>query len=182
MRSRRRLVAGLCLLGVAAISSWAVARTAAPSAALAGLAAVAGVVTFGFALSPALAGRRSRTMAAGLLLVGAAVVAGGSGQPTHGRVVFFVVSGVVLFCAAEFADRALSMPRQAEQRPGADHFSATWVIAVAVGSAAASYAVISARGVFEGGGPAALAVGTAAAVLVAGLAALLLRTSSRDGA
>jgi len=98
-------------------------------------------------------------MAAGLLLVGAAVVAGGSGQPTHGRVVFFVVSGVVLFCAAEFADRALSMPRQAEQRPGADHFSATWVIAVAVGSAAASYAVISARGVFEGGGPAALAVG-----------------------
>ena len=55
----------------------------------------------------------------------------------------------------------------------------TLLLAVAVGSGGLSYGAISIRGLLADGGPAALIAGTAAAVLVAFLAALLLRTRAR---
>lgn len=120
-------------------------------------------------------------MATGLLLVGAAAVISATGQPATDRTAFLVISGAALFCAAEIADHALSPARGAERRPGVDRWTPAWVLGVALGSAAVSYAVISARSIFAGGGPAALAAGTAAAVLVAFLAALVLRTGPRAG-
>ncbi len=177
-RTSRRLQLGLSLFGLCVIASWGVAYATA-SAAIVALAGVAGVVTFALGLSPALAKRRNSTMPAGLLLVGAAVVISAAAQTATARTVFLVVSGAVLFCAAEIADRALSQARDVERRPRADREGPVWALGVAVGSAAVSYAVISAKSLFAGGGPAALVAGTAAAVLVAFLAAVLLRTGPR---
>jgi hypothetical protein len=92
-----------------------------------------------------------------------------------------VVSGAVLFLAAELADSALSIAAHAERRPGVDRWSPTWVLGVAVGSAALSFGVISARGFLAGGGPAALGTGTAAATLIAFLVVLALRTRPTSG-
>ncbi len=61
-------------------------------------------------------------------------------------------------------------------------WSPTWVLGVAVGSAGLSYGAVASRGLLAGGGPAALAAGTGAAMLVAFLAAFLLRTRARNGA
>jgi hypothetical protein len=61
-------------------------------------------------------------------------------------------------------------------------WSPTWVLGVAVGSAGLSYGAVASRGLLAGSGPAALAAGTGAAMLVAFLAAFLLRTRARNGA
>jgi hypothetical protein len=171
----------LALAGPGAVDGWALSHMTGIAAGAAALAGVAGAVTFAAALSPKLATRRHRSMATGLVLIGAAVVTSAIGQPAGQRNGFLVVSGAVLFCAAETADRALDRPRASEARPGVDRFAMTSVLAVAAGAGALSYLAISVRGAFAGGGPAALAAGTVAAILVAVLATVVLRTGVGDG-
>ena len=57
-----------------------------------------------------------------------------------------------------------------EYRPGARRWDPFWILGVAAASAGVSYAAVSARSLVAGGGPAALAAGTVAAVLVVVLA------------
>ena len=109
------------------------------------------------------------------------VVVGALGEAVSTRASVLAISGAVLFCAAEVANRSIDQPRHVEHRPGVERWSPAWVLGVAAGSAGLSYGAIAARGLLAGGGPAALAAGTAAAMLVAFLAALLLRTRSRTG-
>jgi len=120
-------------------------------------------------------------MATGLVLVATSVVVSATGGAAPARTGFLVVSGAVLFCAAEVAERALANARKAEYRPGVDRWSTAWVLGVAAGSAGLSYGAISARGLLAGGGPAALAAGVAAATLVAFMVVLVLRTRPRTG-
>jgi hypothetical protein len=79
--------------------------------------------------------------------------------------------------SAQPLDRA----HHVEHRPGVERRSPTWVLGVAVGSAGLSYGAVASRGLLAGGGPAALAAGTGATMLVAFLAAFLLRTRARNG-
>jgi hypothetical protein len=121
-------------------------------------------------------------MATGLVLVGAAVVVAAVSEGVGARTVTAVVAGPVLFWAAETGDRALAGGGGVETRRGTDRWGTVSVLGVAAGSAAFSYGLVSVRGVLSGGGAAALAAGTAAAVLVAGLTTLVLRGRYREGA
>ena len=80
------------------------------------------------------------------------------------------IAGAVLFCTAEVGERSLGGPRRLEYRPGARRWNPFWILGVAAASAGVSYAAVSARSLVAGGGPAALAAGTVAAVLVVVLA------------
>jgi len=179
-RSRALSFIASCL-AVAGVATWAAAQTAAPSEAVTVLAGFAGVIVFSASLAPALARGRHRTMATGLVLVAVAVVVAATKQAPGTRTGFVVVSGAVLFCAAETADRVASRARRAERRPGVDRSGLAWVLAVALGAGAVSYGCVSARDALAGGGPAGLAAGTAAAILVAALAAMTLRARGRRG-
>ena len=166
----------MSVFGITAVTTWAVVQATAPMTATVALAGIAGVVIFAMALTAPLKRMRNRTIATGLVLVGTAAVAGTLGEAVATRGSVLAISGAILFCAAEAADRSLDRTRHVE------HWSPVWVLGVAVGSAGLSYGAIAARGLLAGGGPGALAAGTAAAVLVAFLAALLLRTSARTDA
>jgi hypothetical protein len=87
----------------------------------------------------------------------------------------------VLFSAAEIADRSLDQGRHLEHRPGVRRWSPGWILGVAAAAGAVSYGAVALRGVLAGGGPAALAAGTVAAVLVAILTAALVRNRVRAG-
>lgn len=178
----RILGAVVAILAVAGVATWAAAQTAAPSEAVTALGGIGGVCVFSACLSPVSAPARHRTMATGLVLVGVAVVVASTKEASAARMSFVVASGVILFCAAETADRSVSRSRRVERRPGVDRSATAWMLAVAAGSGAVSYVAISVRGLLSGGGPAGLAAGTAAAVLVAVLTVLALRVRSRPGA
>jgi hypothetical protein len=171
----------LSVVAISAVAAWALAHATAQLAPAVALAGIAGVVTFAAALAGPLVGRRNRTVATGLVLVGTSVVVGTLHEAGAGRTVALAISGAILFCAAEVADRSLDQARHAEHRPGVARWSPAWVLAVAAGSAGVAYGAISTRGFVADGGPAALAAGTAGAVLVAVLAAVAVRTRSRPG-
>jgi hypothetical protein len=166
----------LSVSAAGAVAAWAVLHSPVRLTPVVGLAGGGGIVTFAIALTDPMRLKRNRTMATGLVLVATAVVASAFGAAGPVRTGFLTVSGAVLFCAAEVADRALPNARKTEHRPGVDRWSATWVLGVAAGSAGLSYGAISARGLLAGGGPAGLTAGVAAATLVAFLVVLLLRT------
>ena len=180
---RRSRIAGAALgvVVTSAVAAWALAHATTRLAPAVALAGIAGIVTFTAARTAPFAPRRNRTIATGLVLVGTAVVVGALGEAVSTRASVLAISGAVLFCAAEVANRSIDQPRHVEHRPGVERWSPAWVLGVAAGSAGLSYGAIAARGLLAGGGPAALAAGTAAAMLVAFLAALLLRTRSRTG-
>ncbi|MGA2527538.1 MAG: hypothetical protein ABSG36_00090 [Acidimicrobiales bacterium] len=165
----------LSILAISGVVAWAVSRSAPAQAAAVALAGVAGVVTFAFGLSRPFAARRHRTMATGLVLVGAAVVTSAAHNTSGSRASFLAMSGGILFCAFEVADGSLVSIGHVERRVRG-HWSLAWVLGVAFGSGALSYEAVSTRSLAVGSGPAALAVGTAAAVLVAFLVVFLLRT------
>ncbi len=176
-RRSRNTAFALSVVATSCLVAWAIAQATASVAPGAALAGIAGVVTF--ASASARAARRSRAIAIGLVLIGVAVGLATLHEPAATRTAALAIAGAVMFCAAEVADRSLDQSRQVEQRPGVDRWSPTLVIGVAAGSAVVSYSAASARGPLGGGGPAGLAVGTAAAVLVAILAALVVRARIR---
>lgn len=182
-RSRRRsrlFGTGSAVVVLAAVASWATVRATASLAAAVVLTAVAGIVTFAVSLAPSSIPRRHRTMATGLVLVGAAAVVASLHQTATNQRDFLLLSGAGLFCAAELADRALSRARGVQCIPGTDRLGPVWVTAVALSAAALSYGAVSARNVLAGGGPAALVAGTLAATLVAFLSlGLSVRARSR---
>ena len=171
----------LSIFGISAVAAWAISLATENRTATVALAGVTGVVTFAVALTAPFARARNRTSATGLALVGAAVVVGAMGQTAADRTTVFAISGAILFCAAELADRSLARARGVERRRGVERWSLAWVLGGAIGSAGLSYAAIATRGLLGGGGPAALAVGTAGAMLLSFLAALVLRTRARSG-
>jgi len=168
--------ATLSLAGTSAVAAWSLAHTTAQLAPVVVLAGLAGIITFAAAFARPLARARNRTISTGLVLVGVAIVAGTLHETVTARSGVLAISGAVLFCAAEIADRSLDDPRRSERRSGAGRWSPAWVLGAAAGSAAVSFGAIAARGLFANGGPAALTAGTVAAVLVAVLAAALLRS------
>jgi len=176
---RRTRLAGfaLSIAATSAVAAWAFSQSTAVAAPAVGFAGIAGVVTF----SGALDRRLTRTMATGLVLVGTAAALGTLQDTPAARSLALAVAGAVLFLAAEIADRALDQKGQLEHRPGVRRWSPLSLLAVAVGSAGVSYGVVSARGFLSGGGPAALAAGTAGAALVAAFTVLALRSSLRGG-
>ncbi len=174
-RRSRSVGVVLSIAAASALVAWAVAQSSATLAPVATFAGIAGVVT----LAAALAGGRSRTISTGLVLVGAAVVAGTLHEAAGTRAAALALSGAIMFCVAEVADRSLDQARGMERRRGARHWDPAWVIGVAAVAAAASYAAASIRGFVAGGGPAALAAGTVAAVLVAVLARGALQARAR---
>jgi hypothetical protein len=89
---------------------------------------------------------RDRAIATGLVLVGTASVVGAMAEAVTARVVVLAISGAVLFCAAEVADRSLGQAHQVEYRPGVARWSPTWVLGVAAGSAGLSCGAAAARG------------------------------------
>jgi hypothetical protein len=180
-RGLRIASTALSILATAGVAAWAVAHSTARLAPVVGLAGTAGVVTFAIALTEPFRASRNRAMSTGLVLVATSVVVCATGSAAPARTGFLVVAGAILFCAAEFADRALANARKTEHRRGVDRWSATWVIGVASGSAGLSYGAISARGLLVGGGPAALVAGVAAATLVAFLVVLVLRSRPSTG-
>lgn len=180
-RGRRVVGAGLAVGAAALVTAWAVAHATVEMAPVVGLAGAAGVITFALAVGVAMPSRFSRTLATGLVLVGTAVVVSSVGVSAPARIGFLTISGAVLFCAAELADRSSAHSRKAGHRPGVRSWEAAWVLGVAAGSAGLSYAAFSARGPVAGGGPAALAAGVAGAVLVAFLVVLLLRIRPHTG-
>ena len=109
------------------------------------------------------------------VLVGTAVVVGTLHETASTRAGVLAIAGAVLFCSAELADLSLAYGRQVEYRRGVRRFNPAGILGVAVASGAASYGAASTRGLVAGGGPAALAGGTVAAVLVVILARTLLR-------
>jgi len=169
------------VIAIAAVATFAVVHSLARLTPVVGLAGVGGVVTFVVALTGRSRAKRNRTMVTGLVLVATAVVVSATRDAAPARAGFLVVSGAVLFCAAEVADRAQANARKTEHRPGVDRWSATWVLGVATGSAGLAYGAISARGFFAGGGPAALTAGVVGATLVAFLVLVVLRTGPRTG-
>jgi hypothetical protein len=175
---RRSRAVGLLssVAGTSAIASWAVAQSTAPLAPIVALAGIAGTVT----LASAFVGRRVRTISTSLVLVGIAVVVGSLHEAAGTRAGVLSVSGAVLFCIAEVADRSLDQPRGVDRRRGVRHWNPAWVLGVAAASAAAGYGAASIRGAVAGGGPAALAAGTIAATLVGFLARGALRTRVRS--
>ena len=128
-----------------------------------------------------LAQARSRTVATGLALVGTALVVSQLGKPVAARATVFAISGAILFCAAELADGTLDRSPKVEHRPGVERWNPTLLLGVSLGAGGLSYGAIASRGLLADGGPPALVAGTAAAVLVAFLASLLLRTRARHG-
>ena len=176
--SRPSRVVGLAsaIIGTSAIAVWAVAQSTPSLAPIVALAGIAGTVTLACAFAP----RRIRTISMALLLVGTAVVVGSLHEPAGTRAGVLSISGAVLFCVAELADRSLDQPRGAERRRGVRHWNPAWVLGVAAASAAAGYGAASIRGVVAGGGPAALAAGTIAAALVGFLARGALRGRPRS--
>jgi hypothetical protein len=178
----RAVGATAAIVAVAGVAAWAAAQTAAPSEAVTVLAGISGVCLFAACLSPVLAPRRHRTMATGLVLIGVAVVVAATKETTAARTSFVVASGIILFCAAETADRSVSRSGRVERRRGVDRSGTVLMLAVAAGSGAVCYGAISARELLSGAGPAGLAAGTVAAILVAVLTVMALRTRSRPGA
>ncbi len=180
---RRSQITGVTvsLVGASAVAVWALAHASPKSAPVVGLAGIVGVVVFATALTAPFAPLRRRAIAAGLVFLGTASVVGAAADAFALRAAVLAISGGVLFCAAEVIERSVGLARHVKYCPGVDRWSPPWVLGVAAGSAGLSYGVITARGLLAGGGPAALAAGTAAAVLVAFLVALLLRTRTRSG-
>jgi hypothetical protein len=167
----------LSVVATSAVAGWALTHSTAELAPAVALVGISGICIF----AAALVGKRNRTIATGLALVGAAAVIGALHEAAATRAGVLSVSGAVLFCAAEIADRSLDQARSVEHRRGVERWSPAWVLGVAAGSAGVSVGVDSARGAFTGGGPAALAVGTAAAVLATILASIVLRARARTG-
>lgn len=165
----------LSVLALAGLVSWSLTRQSDAYTALAGLAGVIGVLTFAASLTPAFWPGRHRTRATGALLVATATVLASLREPVGTRTAFLVLSGAVLFCALELSDRPIRDPRGMERLPGADPWRPAAVLALTAGASALSYAAVSARSALGGGGPAGLAAGTIAAVLVAFLALALAR-------
>jgi uncharacterized YccA/Bax inhibitor family protein len=176
---RRSSAAGVALsvVGVFAVAAWALAHATAELAPATALVGISGICIF----TAALVGKRKRTTASGLFLAGAAAVIGALHQAASTRAGVLAVSGAVLFCAAEIADRSLDQMRIVAHRRGVVRWSPAWVLGVAAGSAGVSFGADSMRGLFTAGGPAALAAGTAAAMLVAILASAALRARARAG-
>jgi hypothetical protein len=172
----------LSVTATAAVAAWALWHASAALAPTVALAGIAGVITFALSFRVPLAPARNRSVATGLVLVAIAVVVASQAEAGGTRTGFLVVSGAVLFCAAEVAERSLSYPSHVEHRPGVERWGQAWVLGVAVGSAALSYGAISTRGLLANGGPAALAAGTAAALLVAVLTTLVVRARTRTAA
>ena len=164
------------MIGTLVVAVWALSHSSAQSAPPVALAGLAGVMTFAAALTAPLAPMRDRATATGLVLVGTASVVGAMAEAVAARAVVLPISGAILFCAAEVADRSLGQAPQVEYRPGVERWSPKWVLGVAAGSAGLSCGATATRGLLAGGGPAALAAGTATATLVALLVALVLRT------
>ena len=163
--------------GLLAVAAWALGHSSAQLAPAVFLLGIVGVGLF----AAALVGKRGRTIVPGLSLVGACAAVGALHEGAGVRAGVLAVSGAVLFCAAEVADRTLDRTRAAEDRLGVARWSPGWVLGVATLSACVAFGAGSARNIVAGGGPAALAAGTAASVLVAVLAALVLRLRSRPG-
>ena len=180
---QRSRIAGVALsLALdSAVAIWALENASAPLAPAVAMVGIAGVITLAAALTVPLAPIRSRTITTGLVLVGTASVVGATTQPATTRSVVLAISGALLFCATEFADRSLAHKRAVKHMPGVERWSPRLVLGVAVGSAGLACGATWTRGSLAGGGPAALAAGTVAATLVAFLVALLLRTRARTG-
>jgi len=136
---------------------------------------------FAAALTSPLAPLRNRAIGTGVVLLGTASVIGATADAFATRAAVMVISGGVLFCAAEVADRSVAAARHVEHLPGVDRWSPAWVLGVAAGSAGLSYAAGMARGPLAGGGPVALAAGTAASTLIAFHVVLVLRARVRKG-
>ena len=172
-RRSRSVGVVLSIAAASTLVAWAVAQSSATLAPVATFAGIAGVVTLAAA-----GGRPQPHDLDGLVLVGTAVVAGTlhEARNTCGCP---RLSGAIMFCVAEVADRSLDQARGMERRRGARHWDPAWVIGVAAVAAAASYAAASIRGFVAGGGPAALAAGTVAATLVAVLARGALQARAR---
>ena len=136
---RRSRIAGAALgvVVTSAVAAWALAHATTRLAPAVALAGIAGIVTF---------------------------VVGALGEAVSTRASVLAISGAVLFCAAEVANRSIDQPRHVEHRPGVERWSPAWVLGVAAGSAGLSYGAIAARGLLAGGGPAALAAGGTKAI------------------
>jgi len=91
----------------------------------------------------------------------------------------FAISGAILFCAAELADRSRS-GRGVERRRGVERWSLAWVLGVAIGSAGLSYAAIATRDCWVAEGRRASRRHRRRNAL-SFLAALVLRTRARSG-
>ena len=131
--------AAVSLVGTSAVAVWALAHAPGKSAPAVGLAAVAGVVMFAATLTSPLAPLRNRAIGTGVVLLGTASVIGATADAFATRAAVMVISGGVLFCAAEVADRSVAAARHVEHLPGVDRWSPAWVLGVAAGSAGLSY-------------------------------------------
>lgn len=174
-RRSRTITAGLSVAGASAVAILGLTQATAQLAPAVALAGLGGLVT----LAAALVGRRPRPVALGLVLLGTAVVLGTLHEQAGSRAGVLAIAGAVLFCTAEVADRSFGDTRQLEYRPGARRWDPFWILGVAAASAGVSYAAVSAHSLVAGGGPAALAAGTVAAVLVVVLARSALGGRSR---
>jgi len=150
-----------------AVTVGAVANAGAALLAPTAIVGAAGLCTLGGGL----AGRRLGGIAAGLGLVAVASIAGTARMDESARLVPLAVAGAALFCAAELAGRAID-GRAIVEAPSI-------TLGVAAGGAALAIGSASLRGLLTGGGPAALAGGSLAAVLLAALVALAVRSQTR---
>ena len=167
---------------VAGVADWAATRTAAPSEAVTVLAGIAGVIAFAASLAPALARGRHRTMATGLVLVAVAVVVAATKQAPGTRTGFHRCSGAVVLRGR---DRRPGRKPSAPGRAPARRVPPLGPGMVPRRGPRCRGSVLRVRlcpgRLLAGGGPAGLAAGTAAAILVAALAAMTLRARSRRG-
>jgi len=165
----------VALAGLVAVFFWAVVHATAVWAPLVALAGVSGLVTFLVSLSLATASRRDRVLATALILIGTSSALGTSGEPITIRGVALSISGAVLFCSAEFARKWPQGISRAKKDGGDNGLNVAVVLGVATGSVCLSCGSLAIRSVLAGGGPVMLVMGTAAAVLVTFLVALLAR-------